>query len=243
MSYKKLEEHRRIWKKKRLLRSLYHGWYKEIGRYIEERRPVLEIGAGGGNMTEFFPDMISSDYIFCPWLDLNLDAHELPIKTDSLGAIVAIDVLHHLAEPILFLQEARRSLVKQGRLIMLEPFISPWSFPIYRFLHPEDVDLSWDPFLPRRGQREKKPFEGNMAIASILFWRNKKKLKRYLPDLQVIKIHFSDFFLYPLSGGFDHPSLCPDMLASSVRHLERLARPAARFLAYRMLIVMERRSR
>ncbi len=60
-----------------------------------EKKTLLEIGGGGGNFKQFYPNLISSDFIFCEWVDINLDGHYLPFKKNSLGNIVMVDVLHH----------------------------------------------------------------------------------------------------------------------------------------------------
>ncbi len=243
MSFEKLEKHRRVWQQKAMLRRIYQRWYRDILEHVPESGTVLEIGGGGGNFKEFCPELITSDFVFCPWLDLNLDAHHLPFRTASLGAVVAIDVLHHLQDPLDFIKEARRVLMGRGRLILLEPFISAWSWPVYRYLHPEDVDFSIDPFSKGgiwRDAADKDPFDGNMAVATLLFLRKRDRLSSMFPDFHVTEIHYSDFLLYPLSGGFEKPSLCPEFLVPAVCAAEKILQPLSRFLAYRMLAVMEK---
>jgi SAM-dependent methyltransferase len=242
MSYQKLERHRKTWREKKLLRAIYSRWYRKMLEHASGRGTIVEIGSGSGNLKEFYPDLIASDYIFCPWLDVNLDAHALPFGSQCLGAIVALDVLHHLADPVSFLKEAERVLAPGGRLVMVEPFISPWSWPVYKFFHEEDVDFSFDPLEPKSHAAKKDPFQGNMAIATNLFFRKPGGLQKHVPGLEVIERQLSDFLLYPMSGGFDHPSLCPEFLAPFLLLLEKIAGPAKRFLAYRALIVMERKA-
>lgn len=240
MPCQKLEKHRKVWREKPILRAVYQRWYEQMVQHAPARGAILEIGAGSGNLKEYLPSIIASDYIFCSWLDLNLDAHELPFREGSLGAVIAVDVLHHLAAPVSFLEEAHRALEERGRLILLEPFISPWSRPVYTYIHREDVDFSHDPFKTTKTTK-KDPFLGNMALATILFYKKAKKLKKHLVDFPVIKRQLSDFLLYPMSGGFEHRCLCPGFLAPAVMSLEKIAAPFARILAYRTLIVMEKR--
>ena len=71
MSYEILKRHREIWQKKKVLRDIYHDWYRLIIENMANNKPALEIGSGGGNLKEFFPDVISSDFVFCEWIDLS----------------------------------------------------------------------------------------------------------------------------------------------------------------------------
>ena len=71
MSYEILKRHREIWQKKKVLRDIYHDWYRLIIENMANNKPALEIGSGGGNFKEFFPDVISYDYTFCEWIDLS----------------------------------------------------------------------------------------------------------------------------------------------------------------------------
>ena len=54
-------------------------------------------------------------------------------------------MLHHLDCPLIFLEEAHRVLKLGGRIIMVEPAITPLSHPFYHLLHEERVDMSWKP--------------------------------------------------------------------------------------------------
>ena len=241
MSLQILEKHRDIWQSKKILQDIYLYWYKQIRAQCVVSGPSLEIGGGGGNLKESFPNLISSDYTLCPWLDLNLDAHALPFRSETLSNIIVIDVLHHLNRPLAFLEEAQRVLKKNGRLIMLEPCVTLGSSFVYRLLHQEDVDFGVDVFQEDGWEQgdAKNPFDGNMAIPTALFLRNSEQLAARFPDFPVILKNYSDYFVYPLSGGFDHVALIPRSCLPFCREIERLLHPLGSLLAYRMLVVME----
>ena len=82
-----LNERRQIWKSKKILKRLYHNWYRIIRRSLKPSS-ILEIGGGSGNLKEFFPNGISSDILFNPWIDAVLDAHQLPFRDAILDNIV-----------------------------------------------------------------------------------------------------------------------------------------------------------
>jgi len=241
MSYEILKRHREIWQKKKVLRDIYHDWYRLIIENMADNRPVLEIGSGGGNFKGFFPDVISSDFIFCEWIDLNLDAHVLPFRQNSLGNIIFIDVLHHLANPVLFLSEAQKVLQNNGRLIMLEPYISPFSYIIYNYFHQEDVDFKIDVWNRRiASNNKKKAFDGNSAIPTMMFSKEIKKFKKEFPNLKVIKKELLTFILYPLSGGFDRKSFVQAGMMKYIGFGEKILKPFGRFFALRTFIALEK---
>jgi SAM-dependent methyltransferase len=201
---------------------------------------ILEIGGGSGNLKEFFPHAISSDILFTPWSDAVLDAHYLPLKNAVLDNIVLFDVLHHLNDPAQFFCEAQRVLKYKGRIILIEPFISLASFFIYRFLHSEGLVWDINPFKKGCLDKNKNHFHGNQAIPTLIFERYKHWFVKDFPGLNIIKKERTDFIIYPLSGGFHNPSLCPLFLYSTLEDLERILHPLNRFLAFRLFMVLEK---
>jgi hypothetical protein len=56
-------------------------------------------------------------------------------------------------------------------------------------------------------QPGRKPFDVNQAISTILFERSSRRFHELYPNLRILRHHRLAFFAYPLSGGFEHPSL------------------------------------
>ena len=234
-----LNSRREVWQSKEILRRLYHRWYGIIGDAIKPGT-ILEIGGGSGNLKEFFPDVMSSDIIFVPWLDVVADAHHLPFKDGSLDNIVLFDVLHHLRESVSFFSDAQRVLKQGGRILIMEPYVSCASFLVYRFIHSEGVNWNIDPFITDCSVKGKSPFSGNQAVTTLMFEKYKERFIEAYPHIRIIRQERSDFILYPLSGGFNNPSLCPLFLYNLFDRLEKILKPLSCFLAFRIFIVLER---
>ena len=165
----------------------------------------------------------------------------LPFKKDSLGNIIFIDILHHLANPVLFLSEAQRVLQNNGRLIMLEPYISPFSYIIYNYLHQEDVDFKINVWNRRiASNNKKKAFDCNSAIPTMMFSKEIKRFHKEFPNLKVIKKELLTFMLYPLSGGFDRKSFVPVGMMKYFCCIEKIFRPLDFIFALRTFIVLEK---
>jgi SAM-dependent methyltransferase len=233
-----LEERRQKWKSKEVLRRLYYKWYSLIAEWI---RPgvVLELGGGSGNLKEYFPDAVSSDIVFAPWLDAVFDAQRLPLRNESVSSIVLFDVLHHLSAPALFFSEAERALRIGGRIIMMEPYVSCASFLVYKYLHQEGLNRDGNPL--SRLLEERDPFQGNQAIPAAIFGLYRQEFSTRYPRLEIVKEEKMDFFNYPLSGGFHHRPFCPSALYPVLEKLERFLAPLNSCLAFRMFIVLEKR--
>ena len=110
--------HREIWEKKDTLRQLYRDFHRRLLDNCSEGR-VLDIGSGTAHIKEFRPDILSTDILWFPGVDVVSDAHSLPFPNGFFSGVVMLDVLHHLERPIDFLPEASRVLKTGGRLAMI----------------------------------------------------------------------------------------------------------------------------
>ncbi len=234
-----------IWENKRILREIYTEWYRVLlGDLADVPGRTLELGAGSGNFKAFKPDAVSSDIEVCSWLDACFDAHALPFKTDSIGNIVLIDVLHHLARPLQFLEEAFRVLRTGGRVLMIEPFPSPFSLFIYRRFHPEPFIFDQDffqqsPVAP--GSDCKDPWDANQAAAYLLFFKHRKRFLRVMGErFKVVTRFRMSCLLYPASGGFENKSKISDGLIPLFKFFEKIAVPLRPLMAFRCYVVLEK---
>ena len=241
MSDEILRRHQIVWQKKPVLRLLYTEWYQEIVGWLQPGR-TLEVGGGTGNLKEFAPSVVCTDIVKLPWLDAVADARRLPFADGSLANIVLFDALHHLENVRYFFDEALRVLQPGGRIIIMDPYISVCSWPIYHFLHPEPVNFDQDPLALTPVRPGRKPFDANQAVSTILFERSSGRFHELYPTLKKIRHHRLAFFAYPLSGGFDHSSLLPTWMIRTVLALERLVGVLSRYLAFRILVVLEKGS-
>ncbi|BDU70060.1 hypothetical protein GETHOR_21610 [Geothrix oryzae] len=227
---------RRLLQSKPFLRCLYLEWYSLLAARIQGLDPVLELGSGGGFLSEFRAGVIQSDLIRVPGLSLSADACRLPFKEGRLGAIVMTNVLHHIPDVAQFIAEAVRCLRPGGHVVMVEPWNTVWSQQIYRHLHNE-------PFDP--GATWKFPFTGplssaNNALPWILFRRDRARFEETFPKMSIDTIQPMMPFAYLLSGGVSRPIGAPGWSYRSCRTLER--RLALERLGLFALIDLKRRS-
>ena len=214
--------HREIILEKPFLKKLYTDWYRY---FMEKARMMegiyLEIGSGGGFLKEVFPEVITSDILSLDTVDIVCDAQQLPFDDESLAAIMMLNVFHHIPQPYRFLEEAQRTLVSGGKIIMIEPANTPFARFIYTRFHHE-------PFDPAGGMEIEagNPLSNsNQALPYIYFEREKEAFDRHFPLLKIAHLSCHTPFTYLLSGGLSKPSMLPGFLYGFARNVEKLFTP------------------
>jgi SAM-dependent methyltransferase len=237
-----LRVQREAWDRRPLVRELYRGWYREVVAELSGiAGPTIELGCGIGTFKESHPETVATDVMPTPWTDEVVDAQQLPYEDASVANIVMTDVLHHLSDPMAFLAEAERVLKPEGRVVMVEPFCSPLSTPMWRLFHWETVDVSVDPFTGGAHSGE-DPFDANTALPTLIFWRGLETYRRLRPGLPVVQRSRIAWLLYPLSGGLTGRRLLPFAARRGLAAFERALLPVmGRLAAFRCLVTLQRR--
>jgi SAM-dependent methyltransferase len=234
--------HRSVWEEKRTIRLLYRDFHRRLLESCSEGR-VLDIGGGTAHIKDFKPDIVSTDILSFPGIDVVADAHRLPFADQSFAGVVMLDVLHHLERPIEFLQEASRVLEPGGRLVMIEPAMTAVARQFYHHFHVEPVDMNADAFAEVEINPERDPFDANQAVPTLLFATPaaRRRVEAVVPALRVRSVEWLSLFAYPMSGGFQKWSLMPAALVGPMLSLEeKMPEAVRRLIAFRMRVVLER---
>jgi len=236
-------EYREIWRAKPSLRTIYEDFYDDIAAACVPGT-TLEIGGGSGNLKSVRPDVISIDLQATSWLDAVADAQQLPFADATFDNIVMVDVLHHIEFPVLFIEEAGRLLRPGGHVIALEPAITPFSSPFYRFLHDEPVNMTEDPFKKGTPNPSRDPLASNQAIPTIMFVKQAARFADLVPNFDLLsgETRYKSMFAYPMSGGFKSWTLIASSFVRPVLKLEEALLPyLGRFMAFRLFVVLEKK--
>jgi len=246
MSVARLEEHRRIWAAKPLLQDVYRVWFDALTAALPQGARVLEVGAGPGFLAEHArarrPDLswIASDILAVPWNDMAANGLSLPFGAARFQAVVGLDFIHHLARPARLFTEAARVLVPGGSLMAAEPWVTPFSYPIYRWLHQEGCRIGLDPWQPFGGTEEKDAFDGDGAVV----W----KLIRTTPAARWAELGLEppettavNGFAYLASLGFRTAALVPRGVGRALISLDRVLGPLAGAFGMRVLVRWRRK--
>src|SRR5207248_73611 len=114
----------KIIKRKYFLYNIYKDYYKKIHASISpmnRKGYIVELGSGGGFIKKIIPDVVTSDILKLPKIDMQFSALAMPFKKNSVNTFVMIDVFHHINDVEAFLKEANRCLKMNGQIIMIEP--------------------------------------------------------------------------------------------------------------------------
>ena len=224
---------------KPFLKAIYEEWYSLLASALPSGEgAVLELGSGAGFGDRYIRGLITSEVFKCSWVQLVVDAAHIPFEDGSLRAIVFTDVLHHLSDVRQFFREASRCLRPGGKILMIEPWVTPWSRFVFKHFHhepfrPEAEDWS----IPSAG-----PLSGaNGAIPWIVFVKDLRKFKQEFPDLEVEKIRPFLPFRYLVSGGVSMRSLMPGFTHPLWVRLERMLESQMSSLAMFAFVSVRRR--
>ena len=205
---------------KPFLQAIYNEWYGMFAKELPAgKEQVLELGSGAGYCERFIPGVISSEIFYCSKVKVVADAQNMPFADASLRAIIMTNVLHHMPHSKSFFAEACRCLCKGGKILMIEPWVTPWSSFVYTRLHHE-------PFFPNAEDwsfASTGPLSGsNSALPWILFVRDRQKFEAHFPGLSIERIQPFLPFRYLISGGVGLRSLMPGFTHAAWARLERL---------------------
>jgi SAM-dependent methyltransferase len=246
LSREQLERHLAIWRAKPELRLVYRVWFDLLLAELPAGARIIEVGAGMGTLAAYArerrPDLrwIASELAPTGWNDVVADALQLPFRDRSADAVVGIDVLHHFARPRWFFTEVARVLRPRGRLALVEPWVTAFSFLIYRFLHQEGCTFSdpWRPFADS-GDTNKPAFDGNAAVLLQI-------VRRTAPDqwpalgFHPPRVDLLNGLAYLMTLGFRRPSLLPAAAATGAIRVDRWLQPLAPAIALRAVAVWTR---
>jgi SAM-dependent methyltransferase len=232
--------HGEILQNKGFLKKLYADFYHILkdAIHFDDRagRKIIELGSGGGFIKDVIPNILTSDILEIPSVDLVFSATEMPFENASVDSLVMIDVLHHIPDVRKFFQEVVRCLKQGGTVAMIEPANTLWGRFIYQNFHHETFD-------PNAGWtfESKGPLStANGALPWIIFHRDRNEFTTQFPELKIIKTQCHTPLRYLISGGFTLRQLAPSWSYEIIKGFEYLLSPLNRRLGMFETIVLKK---
>jgi SAM-dependent methyltransferase len=232
---------RKIMRSKKCLKDIYSEIYQDMmrvkDRYLVHGGTMLEIGSGGGFIKDIFPEVVTSDVKVIDGVDLVLNAETLPFPDNSVSAIFAVHVIHHIPDITVFLREAERVLVPGGGIVCVEPYWSPVARFVYKHMHPEPYDEHAPTWLIT-GDRPMS--SSNQALSYLLLRRDNEKFSKLFPDLELVYERPFGFIRYMATGGVWLPPKVPEFAFGLLKILESLLRPIMPLIAIHHIFVWKK---
>lgn len=223
---------RKILREKKCLRDIYTETYREMmdikNRYLTSGGIIVEIGSGGGFIKDIFPEITTSDVKTISGVDLVFSADRLPFPDNSVAAIFAVHVLHHIPDITQFLREAQRVLVEGGGIVCVEPYWSPVAKFVYTHIHVEpynDRASTWllDGSHPMSSS--------NQAMSYLLLKRDREQFKKLFPRFQLVYERPFGFMRYIATGGIWLTPKVPQCAFGVLKCIEYVLQPLMPLLA------------
>ena len=122
----------------------YHWWFtgrRRLLKYlvsslsVHQNSPIIDVGCGvGSNInllqslglrvigidSEMYSLQLAKSHVSIPTL-LNASITNLPIRSNSIGIIVAMDILEHIEDDTIGIHEIHRALKQEGKVIFTVP--------------------------------------------------------------------------------------------------------------------------
>jgi ubiquinone/menaquinone biosynthesis C-methylase UbiE len=242
LNHKKIDsKNRKTYQNKDLIKIIYDNYYKKIKKNIStSNKKILELGSGGGNIKKIIQNCITSDQFKNENIDRIENIYKLNFKKNSISNIILIDVFHHLQFPNLALKEIHRVLIKNGRIIMMEPAMGFIPRIIYKIFHYEpngfNLKINWN-HIPKKIPSLNQYFAAQSMPWRAFFLKEFNLRSRY--KIKLIK-PFSDF-AFLLSGGYSYKAFYPKFLYSLIKLIDKiLTSISIKIFSARMLIVLEK---
>ena len=200
---------------------LYKEWYEFILNQLSDSDGInLELGCGASFINEIIKNVKKSDVFFNANTDLKIDAMEVGLKFENkISNLILVNVFHHISNPELFLRSAEKSLLRGGRIIMVEPSNNIWSRLVYKLVGHERFDteqITW------KFESNDPLIDSNQALSWIIFKRDYKKFKKLFPEFSILKRKSIMPFSYLMSGGHSYNTKVGKIFIKIIRKIERI---------------------
>lgn len=186
------------------LRLLLQRRFDWMNRFIEPSHTGLEVGCGTGLSKQFIraEKYYLSDVSDYDWLDFkHVDALDTPFNGASFDFVVCSNMIHHVAQPLVFFREMSRILRPTGVLIVQEINASLAMRSVLRLMRHEGYSYLPNVFDETAICNDPAdPWSANCAIPNLLF-DDVERFERHVPDFEIVHQSFSEFTCMLNSGG------------------------------------------
>lgn len=221
----------------------YYKWlYSKIEKELPAKGKILEIGSGYGMSKDFIDstNVYRTEYMTNVPLGVQggVDASNLPFDDESFSSTFAVDAIHHIPNSLMAIKEMLRVTKMGGKVILVEPYVSFMSYPIYRMFHDERTSMNLD-FANHKNWVTEAPEDGDQGVMqNILKMINDFRKEIIFDKIQVV--YFSPFSFFA-TGGLSRPLSIPRSFIRALVMLEKyIPSRILKLTASRFIIIFEK---
>lgn len=184
------------------LHYLLEKRYNWMNKFIHPTdKCVIELGSGAG-FSKYYIDhkILLSDYKKYSWIDLVIDANNIQLEPNSVDVFICSHMIHHISNPVIFLENLSTYLKPNGKIIIQEIYTSVAMKLLLLLMRHEGYDDTisiYDKDVVANNPND--PWSANCSIPKLLFNDLEKFENRV--NYKVIHDNKHEFMLFPLSGG------------------------------------------
>ena len=177
--------------------------------------------------------------------DVNCEA--LLFEDESYTSVFGMDVLHHIPRPFKALEEMKRVVCwnPDSRIILIEPYVSLFSYLPYRIFHDEKTSLLNIKDITQPLVNE-VPEDGNQTVPRWVFESKKGRLelaKIFSSEDFIIQTSYLSWLAFYLTRGLSNPSPIPAKVIRVFIDFERhIPQRVMKIIGSRMYISIMRRT-
>lgn len=226
-------------------------WFRNLYGQVFRNRPVhdpsyrvVEVGSGSSPLKQFYPRFVTSDVLPLAHLDLVFDAHRID-QVSEVGiadSIILTNVLHHLADPLMFMKNAATKIKPGGELILIEPYFSSVSSLLLKNFHHEPCDFSIG--RPILGEVTGPLSSANQAMPYMIFFQRPDwlgELKEWY-RIEDFTAEYYSSLSYPVTGGASKNFRIPHVLYRALFLVDSwLAKTFPKIFAFMFVVRLVRR--
>jgi SAM-dependent methyltransferase len=237
-----IDKNQKLWNRKPVLQKIYTGFHQLMAKYLNKLPDgkIVELGSGMGSIHETIPNCIRTELFPLPWIDQVENAYQLTFSDNSLSDLLLMDVFHHLRYPGTALNEFRRVLKHNGRVIMMEPGLSWLGYIVYGLLHSEPIgsakQITW--LAPEEWSPGELDYYAAQGNATYVFAQG--YFANRLDGWKVVEARRIVSLAYAASGGYSGPQLYPTFLYPFMTWIDKILSPFSVLFATRLLVVLEK---
>lgn len=226
------------------LRSYFEFLYENVNRELETFDSILEVGAGAAISNIFVERRIIRTDVL-PFDEFNVlgdcAMEELPFEDSSFDAVLAFDSIHHSKSPTKAILELLRVTREGGKVLLVEPFVSPISYFPYKFFHHEDTSWNFrERLINKFSLQYLNPENGDQGVSKFIINELLRRRPAAFPNFTFSAIYFSPFSFF-VTGGVSSPLKTPKIIVTALIEAEKfIPKFIMRFLASRVIISITR---